>query len=154
MSRKFDKFCVIEKGRSYLMKYSVIVRHYVLLLAVISVAGCAGTTTETAGTANTKSLLAKAGFRIRAPQTAPQKELYAALTAYKIQAARVKGKVLYLYKDEKAGVAYVGHEPEYQRFCQLCRQQQVSESFTMSEDMDTIQAQRWYGEWGAQVVWR
>jgi hypothetical protein len=31
----------------------------------------------------------------------------------------VKGKVFYVFKDEKAGVAYVGGEPEHRRYQQL-----------------------------------
>ena len=109
-------------------------------------------TTET--TSNTKSLLLAAGFRVRTPETPQQKEIYASLPAYKVERAARKGKVAYVYKDEKAGVAYVGHEPEYQRYKQLCEQKHVSQNFYMSEDMDRIQSHRFYGEWGAAVVWR
>jgi hypothetical protein len=133
---------------------TTIVRRYALLVAVLLLASCAGTGTEPAATANTKSLLTSAGFRIRTPETAPQKELYSSLPAYKIERANVNGKVFYLYKDEKAGVAYVGHEPEYQRYKDLCQQQKMAESFYMSENMDSIQAHRWYGEWGAKVIYR
>jgi hypothetical protein len=107
-----------------------------------------------APTTNTKSFLSAAGFRIRTPETPQQKEIYAALPAYKVERAVVKGKVFYVFKDEKAGVAYVGHEPEYQRYKQLCEQKHTEPSLYMSEDMDRIQSHRFYGEWGAAVVWR
>jgi hypothetical protein len=58
------------------------------------------------GSANTTSLLSAAGFRARTPQTARQKEIYAALPPYQVERATVKGKgVFYVYKDEKAGLA-------------------------------------------------
>jgi hypothetical protein len=40
----------------------------------------------------------------------------------------VKGKAFYVFKDEKAGVEYVGGEPEHQRYHQLCMQQHVAEA--------------------------
>jgi hypothetical protein len=43
---------------------------------------------------NTKSLLSQAGFRVRTPQTAKQKELYATLPNNKVEHAIVKGKVI------------------------------------------------------------
>ena len=39
---------------------------------------------------------------------AKRKEIYASLTAYQMQRASVNGKVFYVFKDEKEGVAYVG----------------------------------------------
>ena len=33
-------------------------------------------------------------------------------------------------------------------------EKQVPPNLYMSEDMDTIQSQRFYGEWGASVIWR
>src|SRR5437870_11940418 len=86
--------------------------------AVVFVAGCAGM-----DSGNTTSLLTAAGFRARTPQTAKQKQVYASLPAYKVHRATVNGKVFYVYKDEKAGLAYIGREPEYQRYQQLAVQQ-------------------------------
>src|ERR1700746_2963871 len=89
-----------------------------LILAASGVAffaGCASMESDN----NTKSLLSQAGFRQRTPQTAKQKEVYAALPNNKIEHASVKGKVFYVFKDEKAGVAYVGGEPEHRRYQQL-----------------------------------
>src|SRR6516162_10792862 len=83
-------------------------------MAAFFVAGCAEM-----GSANTTSLLTAAGFRARTPQTPKQQQMYAALPPYKVERATVKGKTFYVYKDEKAGVAYVGHEHEYQRYQQL-----------------------------------
>ena len=77
----------------------------ILILAacgIIFFAGCASMETG-----NTTSLLSAAGFRTRTPQTAKQKEIYAALPSNKLEHATVKGKGFYVFKDEKAGVAYI-----------------------------------------------
>ena len=80
-------------------------------IVLFALGGCASV-----GSTNTESLLSAAGFVVRTPQTDRQKQIYAALPPYKVERATVKDKVFYVYKDEKAGVAYVGHEPEYQRY--------------------------------------
>ncbi|MFL6514286.1 MAG: hypothetical protein ACJ8M1_04620 [Chthoniobacterales bacterium] len=97
---------------------------------------------------NTKSLLTAAGFRPRTPETAVQKQVYAELESYKMERATYKGRTFYLYKDEKAGVAYVGHEPEYQRYTQLAIQQRMAQEYYMAVQMDRMHASRWYGAYG------
>ena len=95
----------------------------ILILAacgIIFIAGCASMQTE-----NTPSLLSQAGFHARTPQTAKQKELYASLPSNKLEHATVNGKGFYVFKDEKAGVAYVGGESAHRRYQQLCTQQHV-----------------------------
>src|SRR4029077_13275541 len=117
----------------------------ILILAASGVAffaGCASMETDN----NAKSLLSQAGFRMRTPQTAKQKELYAALPNNKVEHAVVKGKVFYVFKDEKAGVAYVGGEPEHQRYQQLCKQQHVAQA--AEEEMKHPFAQSWSNQWG------
>src|SRR4051794_26302593 len=89
-----------------------------LTSALFGLAGCAEMESG-----NTKSLLSAAGFHTLTPQTAQQKEIYAALPAYKVERATVQHKVFYVFKDEKQGIAYVGHEAEYQRYRQLAMQQ-------------------------------
>ena len=90
---------------------------------IIFFAGCASMETN-----KTTSLLSTAGFRVRTPQTAKQKEFYAAFPSYKLERTTVKGKVFYVFKDEKAGVEYVGGEPEHRRYQQLCMQQHVAQA--------------------------
>ena len=117
----------------------------ILILAASGVAffaGCASMETDN----NTKSLLSQAGFRQRTPQTAKQKEVYAALPNNKIERASVKGKVFYVFKDEKAGVAYVGGEPEHRRYQQLCMQQHIAQA--AEEEMNPSLATRWNNQWG------
>ena len=119
----------------------------ILILAacgIIFFAGCA--TTETANTDKTKSLLSQAGFRVRTPQTAKQHELYASLPSNKLESGTVKGKVFYVFKDEKAGVAYVGGEPEHQRYQQLCMQQHVAEA--PEEQMNDFFTRSWSRQLG------
>ncbi len=119
----------------------------ILILAacgIIFFAGCA--TTETANTDKTKSLLSQAGFRVRTPQTAKQHELYASLPSNKLESGTVKGKVFYVFKDEKAGVAYVGGEPEHQRYHQLCMQQHVAQA--PEEQMNDFFTRSWSRQLG------
>ena len=118
------------------------------LVAAI-LAGCAGV-----GTGNTTSLLSAAGFRARTPETPKQQQLYAALPPYQVERATVKGKgVFYVYKDEKAGVAYVGREQEYQRYQQLAVQQQIAQDQYMAAQMQADAAWGWYGAWGPRAFW-
>ena len=95
---------------------------------------------------NTTSLLTAAGFRARTPQTPTQQQIYAALPPYQVERATVPGKgVFYVYKDEKAGLAYVGREQEYQRYQQLAVQQQIAQNYYMAAEMDRAAAWQWYG---------
>jgi hypothetical protein len=131
------------------MKTRITNSSFVLILAVGSIiffAGCASMQTD-----NTKSLLSTAGFRARTPQTAKQKELYAALPNNKVEHATVKGKSFYVFKDEKAGVAYVGGEAEHQRYQQLCMQQHVAQA--AEEEMNPSLATKWNNQWGPAREW-
>ena len=113
---------------------------------VIFFAGCATMQTD-----NTKSLLSQAGFRALTPQTAKQKEEYAALPSNKVEHATVKGKSFYVFKDEKAGVAYVGGESEHRRYQQLSMQQHVAQ--IPEEEMNHPFARNWYNQWGGGRDW-
>ena len=121
---------------------------FAVAAATLVVAGCAGM-----GSGNTTSLLSAAGFRARTPQTPKQQQMYAALPPYKVEHATVKGRAFYVYKDEKAGVAYVGHDAEYQRYQQLCIQQQIAQNYYMAAEMNTVYARGWYGAWGPRAFW-
>jgi hypothetical protein len=112
------------------------------------VTGCASMTS-----ANTESLLSAAGFRVRTPQTPKQQQIYTALPPYQVQRATVKGQVFYVYKDEKAGVAYVGREQEYQRYQQLAIQQQIAQNQIMAAEMEQQAALDWYGGFGFRRFW-
>ena len=97
---------------------------------------------------NTKSLLSSAGFHTVTPTTPLQKEVYAKMDANHVQRISMKGKTIYAFKDEKAGIAYVGHEAEYQRYVNLCIQQRVAQDYYMAYSMDPYYSHRWYGAWG------
>jgi hypothetical protein len=117
--------------------------------AALFIAGCAEM-----GSTNTTSLLSAAGFHTRTPETAKQKEIYAALPSYQVERATVKGKgVFYVYKDEKAGVAYIGREPEYQRYQGLAIQQQIAQERYMAAELERDAAWRLYGAWGPALWW-
>jgi hypothetical protein len=125
-----------------------IITLFVVGAGVFGLAGC----TEMAAN-NTKSQLSAAGFQVRTPQTPKQQQLYAALPNQQIQRAHVNGKVFYVFKDEKEGVAYVGHEPEYQRYQQLCIQQQIAQQYYMAAEMNSYYARGWYGAWGPRAIY-
>jgi hypothetical protein len=122
---------------------SHIVNVFIALFAATLLAGCAEM-----GSTNTKSLLSASGFHARTPQTPQQKEVYNALPAYHVQRVTAGNKVLYVYKDENAGIAYVGREPEYQRYKQLCIQQQIAQDYYMASQWNSYYSHRWYGAWG------
>jgi hypothetical protein len=126
--------------------------HIVIFLSTLAGAilltGCASMTS-----ANTESLLTAAGFRARTPQTPKQQQIYAALPPYKVERATVKSKVFYVYKDEKAGVAYIGREAEYQRYQQLAIQQQIAQNQIMAAEMEQQAALDWYGGFGFRRIW-
>jgi hypothetical protein len=128
---------------------SNIILIFVAAAAALFVAGCAEMES-----ANTTSLLSAAGFRARTPQTPRQQQIYAALPPYHVERATVPGKgVFYVYKDEKAGIAYVGREQEYQRYQQLAIHQQIAQDYYMAAEMDRAAAWGWYGAWGPRAAW-
>ena len=97
---------------------------------------------------NTKSLLSAAGFHTITPTTDLQKKVYAEMPANKVERISMKGKTIYAFKDEGAGIAYVGHEAEYQKYKSLCIQQRVAQDYYMAYSMDPYYGHRWYGAWG------
>jgi len=115
---------------------STVILIFAAAAAATFIAGCAGV-----GSGNTTALLSAAGFHARTPETPKQQELYAALPPYQVERAAVKGKgVFYVYKDEKAGVAYVGRE-------------QIAQDQYMAAQMQADAAWRWYGAWGPRAFW-
>jgi hypothetical protein len=131
------------------LRASNLVVFFIAALASLFLAGCAEM-----GSANTTSLLTAAGFRARTPQTPKQQQIYAALPPYQVERATVPGKgVFYVYKDEKAGLAYIGREAEYQRYQQLAIQQQIAQNYYMAAEMERAAAWQWYGAWGPRAFW-
>jgi hypothetical protein len=134
------------------MKIEKVNSKVILILITIVTAlfagGCAGM-----GSGNTTALLSAAGFHARTPQTPKQQQLYTALPSYKVERATVKGHVFYVYKDENAGIAYVGREQDYQRYQQLAVQQQIAQDYYTAVAMDRAAAYGWYGAWGPRAFW-
>jgi hypothetical protein len=118
------------------------------VVGLVVFAGCASLDAP-----NQKSLLTASGFRVRTPETAQQRELYAVAPPYRVQRLTVKGKTYYAYKDEKQGVAYVGGEAEYQRYQQLAIQQRIARDQYMAAEMNQQMAWNWYGAWGPRMWW-
>jgi hypothetical protein len=139
---------LIQSTQLMKTKTSIIVLSLAAGIVLSALGGCASV-----GSTNTESLLSAAGFVVRTPETPKQKEIYATLPAYKVHRATVNDKVFYVYKDEKAGVAYVGHEPEYQRYKQLAVQQQIAQDQYMAAELDRQSALQWYGGFGVRRIW-
>lgn len=97
---------------------------------------------------NTKSLLSAAGFQVRKPETAKQKEIYGMLTNHRVERATYKGKTFYVFKEEEDGVAYVGREAEYQKYRDLCIKQKMAQDYYNAIQMDRMWATQWYGAYG------
>ena len=119
----------------------------VLAAAFLGLTGCASVET-----ANTTSLLTQAGFHVRKPDTPKRQEIYASLTANQMHRATVNGKVFYIFKDEKNGIAYVGREAEYARYRDLAVAQRMRQEYYMAMEMERAAAYRWYG-WGPHGIW-
>lgn len=114
---------------------------FALLLTIAAVlTGCASMSAS-----STEPLLSAAGFRVRTPETAAQKEIYAALPPYKVQRGNYQGRVFYAYKNEKEGVAYVGGETEYQKYQQLAIERRIARDQYEAAQMNQMMAHRWYG---------
>jgi hypothetical protein len=135
------------------MKTKITKSNIILIFAAGAVALFAAGCAEMES-ANTTSLLSAAGFRARTPQTPQQQQIYASLPPYQVERAAIKGKgVFYVYKDEKAGLAYIGREQEYQRYQQLAIHQQIAQERYMAAQMERDAAWQWYGAWGP-AFWR
>ena len=94
----------------------------VLAICALVLAGCAAMEP-----ASQESLLQKAGFQSRTPTTAQQKAAYAKLPANQLHQVTWKGRTLYGYKDEKAGVVWVGNEAQYAQYKQLATNAKLSQ---------------------------
>ena len=94
-----------------------------------------------------------AGFQSRTPQTAKQKAIYASLPAERMHRLNVNGKTLYVYKDARKGIAWVGTEAQYQRYRQMARQD-VNDASIDAYSMDDASAQSWNTEYALNEDYR
>ena len=125
-----------------------LVRYIIALFAAVcglfTLAGCA-----TMESASQESLLKSAGFQERTPTTEKQKAAYHALPAYHLHQLTLKGRTMYAYKDEKAGVVYLGSQAEYAQFRQLAAKAKLKEEqFTAAQialdEKDVHTYNQWY----------
>jgi hypothetical protein len=113
--------------------------------ALLALAGC--TTMQPA--ASQESLLQQAGFQSRTPTTAKQKAIYAKLPANQLHRVTVNGRTIYGYKDEKAGVVWVGNEAQYAHYKQLAtkanlKADQITPAQAALEKQDMHTYSSWY----------
>ena len=117
----------------------------VLAICALVLAGC--TTMQPA--ASQESLLQQAGFQSRTPTTAKQKAVYAKLPANQLHRVTVNGRTIYGYKDEKAGVVWVGNEGQYAHYKQLAakanlKADQITPAQAALEARDMHVYNQWY----------
>ena len=118
-----------------------------LIVAACGLTGFAGCASMEA--ASKESLLKSAGFQERTPTTEKQKAAYQALPAYHLHQLTVKGRTIYAYKNEQAGVVDLGSQAEYARFRQLAAKAKLKEEeFTAAEialdEKDAHTYSQWY----------
>ena len=118
-----------------------------LIVAACGLMGFAGCASMEA--ASQESLLKSAGFRERTPTTEKQKAAYQALPAYHLHQLTLKGRTLYAYKNEKAGVVYLGSQAEYAQYRQLAAKAKLKEEqFTAAQialdQKDVHEYKQWY----------
>jgi hypothetical protein len=125
---------------------AIIAASFLAALFCLLGSGCASM-----GASSTEPLLSAAGFVSRAPENAKQQELYNQLPPYKVHRATHQGKVIYAYKDEKKGLAYVGNDQAYQRYQQLAVQRRIAADNYAAAEMSRDAAYGWYGYYGPYV---
>jgi hypothetical protein len=115
-----------------------------IAICALVLAGCAAMES-----ASQESLLQKAGFQSRTPTTAQQKAAYAKLPANQLHQVTLKGRTLYGYKDEKAGVVWLGNEAQYAEYKRLAttaklKQDQITPAQASLEQKDMHTYSQWY----------
>ena len=120
-----------------------------LLACAFTIASCAST-----GASSTEPLLSAAGFVSRTPENSRQQDLYNQLPPYQLHRATYQGQIIYAYKDEKKGLAYVGNEAACQRYQQLATQQRIADDYRTAAEMNRDAAYGWYGAYGPYVGYR
>jgi hypothetical protein len=112
-------------------------------ICALVLAGCAAMES-----ASQESLLQQAGFQSRTPTTAKQKAAYAKLPAYQLHKGTREGRTIYAYKDEKAGVVYLGNPAQYAQYKQLAAKAKLKEDqITPAEAALEAEDMRTYNQW-------
>jgi hypothetical protein len=127
--------------------YSVLSSLAAAVCALFAFAGCAAMES-----ASQESLLQKAGFQSRTPTTEKQKTAYQALPAYRLHRITLKGRTVYAYKDEKAGVVYLGNEAQYAQYKQLAVNAKLKEEqFTAAQVSLEEKDMHTYSQWEGRI---
>lgn len=71
---------------------------------------------------------------------------------YKMKLISIEGYPVYVYKDPRQGVLYVGGDDAYQRFKQLGLEQQIAQEDLMAAELDE-EASLDYAVWGDDLYW-
>ena len=118
--------------------------HRSLILTVVSAAALFVTVSARAGLVRTTAYLTNAGFRICKPETAEQRLLYSVAPSYRLLNAGGPWESLFAYKDEAAGVAYVGGAAAYRRFEEMARPEGFARGAYRPVDTELVPAWRWH----------
>jgi hypothetical protein len=101
-----------------------------------------------------RTSLSDSGFLARVPQTERQRDFYAALPPAELYWGVRNGQPFYVYKDEKAGVVYVGNEQDYQRYMgrvrRLVAYYETTEAKMVARQIDGNVQARWDGSWSRE----
>ena len=127
----------------------VFVAIFVLAWALLVLSGCDAFESRTQ-----RLTLSDSGFLARVPQTERQRDFYAALPPYRLFWGVKNGRPFYVYKDENAGVVYVGSEKDYQLYMAKVRRliayYETTEAKMVAHKMDESVQARWDGSWSRE----
>ncbi len=133
-----------RSGRAFNPQRAVWIAFIAFLCASFVLGGCGAFESRTQ-----RITLSESGFLARIPETEKQREFYVALPPYKLYGGVKNGQTFYVYKDEKAGVVYVGNEEDYQRYMVRVRRlvafYETTEAKMAAYNMDNSIQQRWDG---------
>jgi hypothetical protein len=118
------------------------------LILFASLSALVPTSCSSSGSSDTEALLSAAGFSVKIPSNDQEKAIYDQLPAYQVQRGTYKGKIFYAFKDEGQGVAFVGTEPEYQKYQELAIKKRIARDHVRATQMEQDMAYRWYGAYG------
>jgi hypothetical protein len=131
------------------LRREVCVAIFALAGALLVLSGCDAFESRTQ-----RLTLSDSGFLARVPQTERQRDFYAALPPYGLYWGVKNGRPFYVYKDEKAGVVYVGNEKDYQLYMAKVRRliayYETTEAKMVAHKMDESVQARWDGSWSRE----
>jgi hypothetical protein len=123
----------------------------IVACALLALGGCAAFEARTQ-----RITLSESGFLARVPETEGQRESYVGLPPYRLYRGVKDGRTFYAYKDEKAGVVYIGNEQDYELYMGKVRRlvafYETTETKMVAHNMDSDLQARWDRSWtGASI---